>query len=141
MRSAARAAFHKTRLGQVFVGLGDRHVVDAELLGEPPHRRQTRARGQLARRNAVNDLLVQLEEERLAIALRQRNPEGARFDYPPWMPLAVRHATPLNTKTLYEFLYYYEQTRAREICAAARTKIDVVSRLRNLADASRLTDI
>ena len=70
MRPAAGAAFDKARLGEILVGLRDRHVVDAELLGEPPHRRQPCTGRQFAGGDAVDDLLVQLHEKRAAIAFR-----------------------------------------------------------------------
>jgi hypothetical protein len=141
VRSAAGAAFHETRLGEVLVGLRDRHMVDAELRGEPPNRRQACAGGQIARCDAIDDLLVQLQEERPAIALRQRNPERARLDRLPRMLLAIRHLTLLKTKLLYDFLYYCKQAGARKICTQHWRKFDALPCHRRLTDANRLTDI
>ncbi len=70
MRPAPGTAFDETRFGKVLVGLRDRHMVDAKLRSEPPDRREAGAGSQLARGDAVDDLLVQLHEKRAAIAFR-----------------------------------------------------------------------
>ncbi len=70
MRPAPGTAFDEAGLGEVLVRLRHCHVIDAELLGEPPHWRQPRTGRQLTRGDAVDDLLMQLQEERPAIALR-----------------------------------------------------------------------
>jgi hypothetical protein len=68
--TTARTALDETCLGKILVRFRNRHVIDAELLGEAPHRRQSRARRQFASGDAVDNLLVQLQEKRPPIALR-----------------------------------------------------------------------
>jgi hypothetical protein len=115
MRPAAGAAFHETRLGEILVGLRDRHVVDAELLGQPPHRRQPCTGRQFARRDAGDDLLVQLHENRAATALRQRNPERVWLGRLPRMPLAVRHFKVTRYKKSCMILCMIADKRKRKI--------------------------
>jgi hypothetical protein len=124
MRSAPGPALDEARLGEILVRLRNRHVIDAELLRKASHRRQPRAGSQFPGGDAVDNLLVQLQEERPAIAFRQRNSECTRLDHPPCMSLAVCHLTLLKTKPCMIFCITQNRHEQEKTARYTKEKMD-----------------